>query len=257
MAWDPELYLRFGGERTRAAADLLARVLLTSPKRVADIGCGPGNSTALLAARYPDADIEGVDSSEEMLADARASGVRARWTQGDFNSWTPAHAPDLIYANASLQWADDPVATTLRLYRLLAPGGVIALQVPQNFDQPSHVVIHDVVESPSWKDRLSVARRYDPGAFARAADYLRALLGEGAAPDVWTSEYIHVVEGADPVFRFLSGSALRPFTALLDGETRAAFEKEVRTGLAYAYPPEPDGRTFFPFRRLFVIAARP
>jgi trans-aconitate 2-methyltransferase len=256
MAWDPQLYLRFGGERTRAAADLLARVPLEAPARITDVGCGPGNSTALVAARYPHADLEGADSSAEMLKEAAASGVKARWTLADFNSWTPATPPDLIFANAAFQWAPDPVALTARLYQTLAPGGVIALQVPQNYDQPSHTVIAGVADGPRWKDKLAGAHRYDPG-FARGPGYARALRPLGASVDIWTTEYLHVLEGADPVFRWMSSTGLRPFLEALQGDDRTAFAEDVRAALASAYPPEADGRTFFSFRRLFVVATRP
>ena len=255
-AWDPSLYLKFGGERTRAAADLLARVALETPAFAVDIGCGPGNSTALLRARFPDADILGVDSSADMLTEAKANGPAARWRQDNFETWTAETPPNLIYANAALQWADDPVATALRLYSQLAPGGVLALQVPQNFDQPSHTMVRESVENGPWRAKLASARQYNPG-FARPLDYARALMPLGAALDIWSAEYLHILEGADPVFRWMSGTGLRPFTQALEGEERAAFEADARARLARAYPAEPDGRTFFPFRRLFVIAALP
>ena len=254
-AWDPNLYLKFGDERTRPAADLLARVPLQNPMRIVDLGCGPGNSTALLAARYPRADLTGFDSSAEMLVQARASRIKARWAQGDFDTWSPTEAPDLIYANAAFQWSDDPIALTTRLFKTLAPGGVIALQVPQNFDQPSHVEVRAAVDDGPWAAKLKTARQYDPG-FAKAPGYARALAPLAAALDIWTTEYLHRLEGADPVFRWMSGTGLRPFTQALAGEERAQFEAKVRANLARAYPPESDGKTLFPFRRLFVIAQK-
>ncbi|HWA01763.1 MAG TPA: methyltransferase domain-containing protein [Caulobacterales bacterium] len=253
-AWDPTLYLKFGAERTRPAADLLARVNVEAPRFVVDLGCGPGNSTALLRARYADADILGVDSSADMLADAAGSGVAARWRQGDFDTWSPETPPDLIYANAAFQWSDAPVALVTRLFRTLASGGALAFQVPQNFDQPSHVQVRAAVDTGGWAEKLKGARQYDPG-FARAADYARALMPLGARLDIWTSEYLHILDGPDPVFRWMSGTGLRPFVQALDGADRAAFEAAVRERLARAYPAEADGRTLFPFRRLFVIAA--
>lgn len=256
MAWDPQLYLRFGGERTRAAADLLARVPLDAPARIVDLGCGPGNSTALVAARYPHADLEGVDSSAEMLADAAKAGIKARWTQGDFNTWAPATPPDLIFANAAIQWAPDPVALASRLYQTLAPGGVIALQVPQNYARPSHTTIADVADAEKWRTRLAHVHRYDPG-MAGPLGYARALRALGAKADIWITEYLHVLEGDDPVFRWMSSTGLRPFLEALDGADRAAFADEVRAAFATAYPAESDGRTFFPFQRLFVVAQRP
>ncbi|MES1203063.1 MAG: methyltransferase domain-containing protein [Pseudomonadota bacterium] len=251
--WDPSLYLKFGAERTRPAADLLARVNVEAPRFVVDVGCGPGNSTALLRARYAQADILGVDSSSDMLADAAKSGVNARWAEGDFDTWSPETPPDLIYANAAFQWSDDPVALVKRLFATLAPGGALAFQVPQNFDQPSHVEVRAAIDAGGWTEKLSKARQYDPG-FARGPDYARALMPMGAKLDIWTTEYLHILEGADPVFRWMSGTGLRPFVQALAVEERAAFEAAVRARLAAAYPPEADGRTLFPFRRLFVIA---
>lgn len=254
-SWNPELYLTFGDERTRPAIDLLARVELRSPRYVYDLGCGPGNSTALLASRFPDAEIVGVDASSEMLAEALARGVEARWEQADFDAWSPAVPADLLYANAAFQWSQSPLALTVRLYQSLAPGGVLALQVPQNFDQPSHTEVRATVDEGPWAETLRTARQYDPG-FARAADYARALAPLGATFDIWTTEYLHRLDGPDPVFRWMSGTGLRPFAQRLDGKERNAFEEAVRARLARAYPAGPDGRTLFPFRRLFVVATR-
>jgi trans-aconitate 2-methyltransferase len=254
--WDPTLYLKFGNERTRAAADLLARVLLTEPKLIVDIGCGPGNSTALLRARFPNARIIGMDSSPDMLADAARSGIEAEWVQGDFESFTPPSPPDLIYANASLQWSANPLALTQRLFGLLGPGGGLALQVPHNQDDASYLAVRDVVQSSRWKDALKNAKQYDPG-FAKATDYYNAIAGLGGASDIWTTTYYHRLDGEDPVFRFLSGTGLRPFTQALEGEERAGFEAEIKQRFARAFPRQGDGSTLFPFRRLFCIATRP
>lgn len=253
--WDPNIYLKFGDERTRPAADLLARVALRAPARVIDLGCGPGNSTALLATRYPDADLTGLDSSAEMLRDANASGVKAKWIEASFDSWAPEPPYDLIYANAAFQWSDDPVALTQRLFQSLPANGALAFQVPQNFDQASHVEVRAAVDESPYKAKLTGARQYDPG-FAKAADYARALTPLGAALDIWTTEYLHFLSGDDPVFRWMSGTGLRPFTQRLEGEERANFETAVRARLAKAYPQEPDGRTLFPFKRLFVVATK-
>ena len=150
MAWDPKTYLAFGAERTRPAADLLARVPLATPKRVADLGCGPGNSTALLRARWPDADIDGIDLSDEMLRDARASGVDARFLQADLANWTPEEPYDVIYSNAALQWLGDHETLLPRLFSYVAPGGALAVQVPRNFDELCHRLIREAVGDPRW-----------------------------------------------------------------------------------------------------------
>src|SRR5262249_796367 len=160
-----------------------------------------------------------------------------------------------IYANAAFQWSDAPVALTVRLAQALAPGGVIALQVPQNFDQPSHIEVRATVDDGPWRPKLIGARQYDPG-FAKAPDYARALAPLGFSLDIWTTDYLHFLEGPAPVFRWMSGTGLRPFPQALAGEERAAFEEAARQRLARAYPADSDGRTLFPFRRLFVIAQK-
>lgn len=249
--WDPDIYLKFGGERTRAAADLLARVPLAAPRRIVDLGCGPGNSTALIASRYREADIVGVDSSEAMLDQARALALTARFELGDFETWTPREAPDLIYSNAAIHWARDPVAVAARLFSALAAGGVLAVQAPQNFDRPSHVEMRAAAALPRWAAKLAGVRAITSTS---AEQYAHALAPLGAALDIWSSDYLHILEGSDPVLRWISGSALRPYLDRLEGQERAAFEDEARQRLLRAYPPEPDGRTLFAFRRLFVIA---
>ncbi len=191
-----------------------------------------------------------------MLAAMDGLKLNARWEQADFDTWSPESPPNLIFSNAAFQWSGDPVKLVTRLFALLAPGGGLAFQVPQNFDQPSHTQVRAAVEGGPWSEKLKSARQYDPG-FAKGGDYARALMPLGAALDIWSTEYLHILSGADPVFRWMSGTGLRPFVQALEGEERAHFEAAARTRLAAAYPPERDGRTLFPFRRLFVIATRP
>ncbi|MFZ2031013.1 MAG: methyltransferase domain-containing protein [Vitreimonas sp.] len=250
--WDPDVYLKFGGERTRAAADLLARVPLSAPKRIVDLGCGPGNSTALIASRYPNADIIGVDSDEAMLQQARGARVNARFEGGDFETWTPREAPDLIYTNAALHWAADPLGVASRLFQSLAPGGALALQVPQNFDKPSHVEMRAAAQDGPWAEKLRGA--FQPLLLV-AQDYASALAPLGATLDAWSTAYLHILEGQDPVLKWISGSALRPYFARLSADERTGFEANLAARLRRAYPPEADGRTFFPFHRVFVIAS--
>lgn len=254
MPWDPATYMEFAAERTRPAADLLARVPHQKPFRVVDLGCGPGNSTALLAACWPEAQVLGVDASIPMIETASASTLTAQFVVGDFESWEPPAPPDVIFANAAFQWSRDPIALARRYFAHLAPGGVLAVQVPQNFDQPSHVLMREVASNGPWADKLEDARWYDPGGFARGADFARAL--PRARRDIWTTEYLHILRGPDPVFRWMAGTGLRPFLERLEGEERAAFEDAIMTRFAAAYPLEKDGSTYFPFRRLFLVAAR-
>ncbi|MBL8549082.1 MAG: methyltransferase domain-containing protein [Hyphomonadaceae bacterium] len=254
MSWDPNIYLKFGGERTRAAADLVARIPLDAPARIVDLGCGPGNSTAMLRARYPNGDILGVDSSEEMIAKARVSDVNARFEIAGFESWSPAQAPDLIYANAAFHWAADPLSLVQRLFAALAPRGALAFQVPQNFDRPSHLEMNAVAADGPWAEKLKGAQR---GVHIHGADCARALAGRAAGLDIWSTEYLHILQGEDAVFNWISGSAIRPLMDALQGAERDGFAAAVKARLRRAYPAEADGRTFFPFRRLFVIALKP
>jgi trans-aconitate 2-methyltransferase len=217
LTWQPERYLAFADQRTRAALDLLARVPLADSVRVADLGCGPGNSTALLAERWPGAAIIGVDSSPEMLAEARASGVRATWVEADIGAWTPDRPFDLIFANASLHLLEEHAALLPGLLDRLRAGGVLAVQMPRNFEAPSHVLLRETARTGPWAERLA----------------------------------------ADPVLSWTRGTVLRPVMQALDAAQYAAFETAYTASLRAAYPRRPDGRTLFPFRRLFIVARRP
>lgn len=256
MSWDPALYLSFGGPRTRAAADLIARVPLPSLGKGVDLGCGPGNSTALIAARFPEAQLVGVDSSPEMIAAARAAVPAATFAVGDFETFAPTQDTGLIFANAAFQWSADPVGLSARLLAALQPGACLAFQVPQNYDQPSHTAIEAVVGAGPWAAALAGVPTYDPGGFARADAYARALSAYADSLDIWTTTYLHVLNGPDPVFTWMSSTGLRPFLAALEGPAQDAFAAAMKAAYSRAYPPEPDGTTLFAFRRLFVVAVR-
>ena len=216
MSWHPERYLAFDDHRTRPAADLLARVPLAAPERVVDLGCGPGNSTALLAGRWPQAAITGVDSAPAMLEKARASGIGADWLEADIASWTPAAPVDLLFSNAALQWLPDHHALLPRLLRHLRPGGVLAIQMPRNFQAASHVTLRALAAQEPWAARLEGALRTDP--VAPPASYHDLLAPHAAALDIWQTEYLQVLEGEDPVLRWTEATALRPVLQTL-GET--------------------------------------
>jgi trans-aconitate 2-methyltransferase len=254
LIWQPERYLAFADQRTRPALDLLARVPLANPVRVADLGCGPGNSTALLAQRWPEAAVIGVDSSPEMLAQARASGVRATWIEADIGAWTPDCLVDLIYANAALQWLDHHATLLPWLLGQLRAAGVLAVQMPRNFEAPSHALLRATARSGPWADRL--AGLLDQRPVAAPAWYHDLLAPHAAALDIWETEYLHVLEGDDPVLNWTRGTALRPVMQALDAQQFAEFEADYGARLRAAYPRRADGRTLFPFRRLFIVARR-
>ena len=254
MSWNPERYLAFGDHRTRPAVDLLARVALRAPARVADLGCGPGNSTALLAARWPDAAVMGVDNSSEMLARARASGIRATWIESDIAGWTPAAQPDVLFSNAALQWLPDHARLLPRLLGQVRAGGVLAVQMPHNFGSPSHVLLREVADAGPWAARLQPLLLGEPVGAPQF--YYDLLAPSSGSIDIWETEYLQVLEGGDPVLGWMRGTALRPVLAALEAGELAAFEAEYRERLRAAYPQRADGCTLFPFRRLFIVATR-
>lgn len=255
MTWQPERYLAFGDQRTRPALDLLARVPLANAERIADLGCGPGNSTALLAQRWPEAAIIGVDSSPEMLAQAHATGIRATWVEADIAAWMPDGPLDLIYSNAALHWLGGHAGLLPRLMGQLCADGVLALQMPRNFTAPSHALLRETAEGGPWADRLVGILNWQ--SVAPPEWYYDLLAPHAQVLDVWETEYLHVLEGDDPVLNWTRGTALRPIMQALDREESAAFEAAYAARLRAAYPRRADGRTLFSFRRLFIVAQRP
>ncbi len=253
MSWNPDTYLRFDDHRTRPAAELLARVPHQTPAHVFDLGCGPGNSTALLCARWSDAAVEGVDSSEEMLETARTSGPAATWSQADIADWRCGTPPDVIFSNAALQWLGGHDALLPRLMEQLASGGVLAVQMPRNFDAPSHTLLREAVEETN-NPRLIQKLRQDP--VAEPKTYHRILAPHAANVDIWETVYLQVLDGDDAVLAWTRGTALVPFTSELEGAELDEFIENYRRKLATAYPREADGTTLFAFKRIFMVAHR-
>lgn len=255
--WNPARYLAHAAPRLRPALDLLARVPLESPADVLDLGCGTGTATRLLAARWPQARITGVDSSPAMLARARAeSPATLSWVEADLASWAPPPAAaDLIFSNAALHWLDDHAALLPRLMAGLRPGGVLAVQMPDNFAAPSHQALFRIAHDPRWESRLRPALREAP--VARPAEYRRLLAPLAAEVDIWTTEYLHLLDGEDPVFAWTESTILRPLLGLLSPEETRDLSAAYAAALRAAYPADPEGRTPFPFRRLFLVATAP
>ena len=254
MAWDPKIYLDFEDERTRPAVELLARVPLKSPAHVIDLGCGPGNSTALLARRWPKAKLEGLDSSEPMLDQARRSGIQAIWHSGDIPSWSPTLRYDVIFANAALHWLGDQDALLPRLMSYLTQSGVLAFQVPAQFQR-----------AVAQADARRRSRRAVGGEAQRRAQSSCSVPSRAITTfwsrsrshlDIWETTYLQVLDGEDPVLRWVSGTGLRPFVQALEGEEREAFVGEYTKRLNAAYPMRKSGKTLFPFQRIFVVARK-
>ncbi|WP_033423879.1 trans-aconitate 2-methyltransferase [Actinomadura flavalba] len=248
--WDPARYGTYSAERARPFAELLARVPASDVRRATDLGCGTGALTATLAERWPLATIDGLDSSPEMIAEARPAG-RVRFRVADLTSWEPDAPQDLIVSNAALHWIPGHTALLPRWAAALAPGGVLAFQVPGNFAAPSHTLLRELCAEPRWRDRLDGLLPAAP--VLDAAGYLRLLTGHGLTVDAWETTYAHLLPGPDPVLEWTTGSTLRPVLAALDAADRDAFRASYAAALRAAYPPGPHG-TVFPFRRVFVVA---
>ena len=251
MVWNPSVYLNHADERTRPAVELLARVRQDNPGRVIDLGCGPGNSTAVLAARWPHAHLEGLDSSTDMLEEARKSPVRADWIEADIATWSARARYDLIFSNATLQWLGGHHALISRLLGFIQPGGTFAFQVPHNMNAPSHRLMRESARSGTWSGKLANVREV---AVLSPSDYFEILHSRCEQIDIWESEYLHVLDGEDAVYRWVSGTGLRPFVQALDGGERNDFIADYKARLNKAYPMRADGKTLFPFKRLFAVA---
>ncbi len=256
MQWDPGEYLQFGDERGRAFVDLVARVAAEDPGRVVDLGCGPGNLTRLLARRWPDAWVEGVDSSPEMVERARAEGEtdRLSFRVADLRDWSPREPVDVLLSNATLQWVPGHLDLLGRLVSAVRPGGWLAFQVPGNFGERSHTAIAELRSAPRWRARLDGLEIEQPSS-EEPAVYLKTLVGLGCTADVWETTYLQVLHGPDAVVRWISGTGLRPVLGALDDSEQADFVAEYRALVAAAYPERPWG-TVLPYRRIFAVARR-
>ena len=253
MSWDPDRYLHFGGHRVRPALDLMSRIPLSAPGHVVDLGCGAGNVTRLLTEYWPRAGITGVDSSPEMLTRAFAEGLDVTWVEADINDWKSDTPPDLIFSNAALHWCDDHASLLPGLVGELAPQGVLAVQMPRNHEAPSHVCMTEAAMAGPWRSKLEPLLR--PGPVALPEKYYDILSTCCWKIDIWETEYLQLLDGENPIVAWTSSTALKPLLdALEEGEERNAFEQAYSERINKAYPVRADGKTLFPFRRIFMIA---
>jgi trans-aconitate 2-methyltransferase len=250
--WDDALYLKFADERTRPARELLARAPLSAPEYVVDLGCGPGNSTALLRERWPAARLSGVDSSVEMLRRAREDAPGVDWVQADVASWQPTAPVDVLFANAVLHWLPEHATLFPSLFRHVRPGGIFAVQMPHNFAEPSHRLMREL-----------------PGPFARRTQHVRPhasvyspafyydlLIPEASRVDIWQTTYEHVMLDAPAIVEWVKGTGLRPFLDVLPEDERSLYLERYTQAIEHAYPPRSDGKRLFSFPRLFILATR-
>jgi trans-aconitate 2-methyltransferase len=254
VTWDPNQYLKFAGERLRPAVDLLARIPVAAPRTVIDLGCGTGILAPLLMQRWPDAKLTGVDSSSEMLAQARADNPGAHFVQAEVATWRPEQAVDVIYSNAMLHWLDGHESLIAGLLAALAPAGWLAIQMPRNFDEPSHTTINDAIEQGPWRAKLEPHLRRRP--VAEPEHYWRWLHDKVAALQIWETQYLQVLQGPDAVAEYVKGSWLKPFLDRLDEPERGGFEADYRRRVGVHYPAEKNGATLYPIRRLFIVAQK-
>jgi trans-aconitate 2-methyltransferase len=252
--WDPARYQQFAAERARPFTDLLNRVGAVTPGYVVDLGCGPGDATALLAERWPQAYVLGLDSSPEMIEAARPHGRpgQLEFRLGDLRTWRPDRPVDVLVTNAVLQWIPGHVELLPSFVEALAPGGWLAVQVPGNQQSPAHAILSDLRASPRWL-HLVGERASEHLAIEEPETYLDALAGLGCTVDAWETTYLHLLPGEDAVLTWMSGTALRPVLAELDERERAEFLAEYGARLREAYPRRPYG-TVLPFRRVFAVA---
>jgi trans-aconitate 2-methyltransferase len=256
--WDPDLYLRFSDHRLRPALELLDRAPLAAPQTIYDLGCGAGELTRIIASRWPTAAVHGLDSSAEMLQKASAEPGPVRWIEADVSQWRPDEPPDLIYSNAALHWVDGHTQLFPQLVSFLRPGGCLAVQMPLSWGAPSHVLMRETLANGgpngaalgTTQLRQAVARKW----VDEADEYYDLLAGRAATLDIWETEYLQVLSGDDPVLEWVKGSGLRPILNGLDDAERDLFLAEYRQRLRAPYPVRPDGRTLYPFRRLFIVA---
>ncbi len=250
--WDPDRYLTYADERGRPFVDLLARVGATEPHTVVDLGCGPGNLTQLLASRWPQAEVAGLDSSTQMIEKAATIGGIA-WKVADVREWGREDgAPvNVLISNATLQWIPDHLALIPRLLDRVESDGWFAFQVPGNFGEPTHTIRTELASRAPYvahTAEVAVPASHEPD------EYLNVLQGHGCEVDVWETTYLHVLTGDDPVFAWVSGTGARPTLQALPGDLRPSFEDDFRRRLHEAYPPDARGRVVLPFRRIFAVA---
>jgi trans-aconitate 2-methyltransferase len=255
--WNPGQYLKFAAQRGAPCRDLVARVELSNPSRIIDLGCGPGNSAELIAQRWPQASITGLDNSPAMIESARAALPACEWRAGDIAEWTASSKErfDVVFSNAALQWLDNHAALFPALLDHVEPGGALAIQAPGNYDGPSNRLMRALAGSEPWRSSFST---HPKEWHTHDLDfYYDALAPVASRFDLWATEYWHAMPGAEAIVEFYKGTGLRPYLdALPDPAVRDRFLADYLEKLRPEFPPRPDGNVLFPFRRIFIVAYR-
>jgi trans-aconitate 2-methyltransferase len=253
--WNPALYMRFEHARTRAARDLLAQVPNFEPNRIVDLGCGPGNTTELLAAAFPHAAIVGLDNSNNMLAVARTRVATAQFIEQDIETWHPEYKVDLIFANASLQFVPNHHELMVRLVSFLREDGWLAVQMPNNVQELSHALMRMVAADGPWaKTLVPIAKtRAVIGGFDLYYQWLATCCSK---IDIWQTTYVHPLGSPDDIVAWFEGSGLRPFLEPLSARERDGFLTRYREELSAAYPRQPNGEILLQYPRLFFVVRK-
>lgn len=253
MTWSAKQYSMFEQQRTRPVRDLVAAIPDGDVRTAVDLGCGPGNSTEVLADRFPQALVTGMDSSDDMLVDARKRLPALNFELADIGAWNPAQKFDVILANASLQWLPDHATLYPHLVSQLTPGGTLAVQTPDNLDEPAHKLAREVAADGPWATKIGAVKHNE----RHTASYYFELLNKHCSTvDVWRTTYHHPLAGSAAVVEWFKGSALRPFLAPLTESEKSAFLDEYLARITKAYLALADGTVLLPFPRLFIIATR-
>ena len=252
-SWDPKQYLRFERERTQPCIDLVNRIDLAKVEYAVDVGCGPGNSTQVLAKCFPDAELLGVDSSQQMIDRALADYSEFQFEVADAAKWTSDRPCDVILSNACFQWLGNHEKLFPRLIDQLREGGQLAVQMPRNFQSPTHKILRSLATSPPFSAKLDQREPYwvkEPGFYY---DTLRPICSR---VELWETEYVHVLDDHEAIIEWYKGTGMRPYLEPLDADEQKRFIDRCREELIRAYPKQVDGRVLFPFLRIFIVATK-
>lgn len=251
--WDPNQYLRFERERTQPCIDLVNRINVEQANFAVDLGCGPGNSTRVLAQRFSHCSILGVDSSKQMIQRARADMPAFKFEVGDAAAWQGDRAYDVLLSNACFQWIEDHKPLFERLMGQLRVGGQLAVQMPRNFQSPTHQILRSVVTSPPFSSKL---QQTEPYWVKEPAFYYDVLESMASRIEIWETEYVHVLDDHDAIIEWYKGTGMRPYLEPLSAGDQKLFIERVREGLGTAYSKQKDGKVLFPFLRIFIVATK-